>query len=161
MGLQIALSVPFQLLFVALVRGLPLWAPAGDDLASRLAFATRGALLGAAVLLAMIGFIAGGRPLWAETIEGAPDAPKLERHVRVQRNTVEQLLVMVLAHFSLAVTLPREELGLLPALALLFAVSRVFYWVGYVRDPMYRTFGFVATFYPNIYAVLLALYWAF
>jgi uncharacterized MAPEG superfamily protein len=159
-GAQIALSVPLQLLFVQLLRAAPPWTPAGDDAAARLAFALTGTLVAGTALLAMIMAIAGLRPLWAETIEGSPDAARLERHVRVQRNTLEQLMLFVLAHLSLALSLPREDLALLPALALLFVVARALYWLGYALDPMYRTFGFVATFYPNIYAIGLALYGA-
>jgi uncharacterized membrane protein YecN with MAPEG domain len=157
-ALQILFSVPFQIAFVHWARGLALWTAPVDDPGARLAFALRGLTLGGAVLLAMIGFIAGARPMWAETIEGAPDARQLEVHVRIQRNTVEQLVLMVLSHASLAITLPIGELSLLPALALLFVVARVLYWIGYARDPMCRTFGFVATFYPNIYAMVLALW---
>ena len=131
------------------------------SLSERLAFALRGLVVGGAVLLAMIMFIAGARPLWKETIQGAPDAPQLELHVRVQRNTLEQLVVMALAHLALATVLPHAQLKLLPTLVALFVLARVAYWVGYTRDPMYRTFGFVATFYPNIYATGLALWWVF
>lgn len=161
-ALQIALSVPFQLAFVWIGTHAVSWSlPLADALPERLAFALRWELLGVATLLAMIAFIAGARPLWAQTIGGAPDAQQLERHVRVQRNTLEQLVVMMGAHLALATLLPPDQLGLLPTLVALFVVSRVLYWVGYVRDPMLRTFGFVATFYPNLYAVGLALWYAF
>lgn len=160
-GLQIALSVPLQLAFVWLGTHAVEWSLPAEGLAERLAFALRWQLLGVATLLAMIGMIAGARPLWGETIGGDPNARQLEVHVRVQRNTLEQLVLMIGSHLALATLLPHEELALLPALALLFVVSRVVYWVGYVRDPMLRTLGFVATFYPNIYAVGLALWYAF
>jgi uncharacterized membrane protein YecN with MAPEG domain len=68
---------------------------------------------------------------------------------------------MLVSHSALAMLLPSAELALLPALVLLFAVSRVVYWIGYAKDEMFRTLGFVATFYPNIYALGLALWLAF
>jgi uncharacterized MAPEG superfamily protein len=160
-GLQIALSVPFQLLFVWIGTHLVAWSLPGDALAERLAFALRWELLGVGTLLGMIGMIAGARPLWGETIGGDPLAKQLETHVRVQRNTLEQLMLMFASHLALATSLSREDLGLLPTLATLFVVARIIYWVGYVRNPMLRTFGFVATFYPNIYAVGLALWYGF
>lgn len=161
-GAQIALSVPLQIVAVHYGSRWPGWAlPAGDALADRLAYALRWQLVGAAVFLVMVGFVAGARPLWAETIGGAPDAARLDRHLRVQRNTLEQLAAMAFAHLALATTLPYDELRLLPALAVLFAAARLLYWVGYVRDPLLRTFGFVATFYPNLYATGLALWYAF
>lgn len=160
-GAQMALSVPLQLAFVHYGQQWCGWTLPVDALPERLAFALRGLVVGGAVLLVMIMFIAGARPLWKETIQGAPDAPQLELHVRVQRNTLEQLVVMALAHLALATVLPHAQLKLLPTLVALFVLARVAYWVGYTRDPMYRTFGFVATFYPNIYATGLALWWVF
>jgi uncharacterized MAPEG superfamily protein len=161
-GLQIALSVPLQ---IAAVRAGSRWAgwplPASDAAADRLAYASRWLLLGGGVFLVMVGFLAGARPLWAETIGGDPDAARLDRHVRVQRNTLEQLVAMALAHAALATTLPFDELRLLPTLAVVFVASRLVYWVGYVRNPLHRTLGFVATFYPNLYATGLALWLAF
>lgn len=157
-GAQIAVSVPLQIAFVRIVSDAGAFALPADTLADRLAFALRWQLPPAAMLLTMIGFIAGARPLWSETVGGSPDAARLERHVRVLRNTVEQLFLMVLAHLSLATLLPARELGLVPALALLFVLARLAFWIGYVRNELYRTVGFVATFYPNIYALGLALW---
>jgi uncharacterized membrane protein YecN with MAPEG domain len=160
-GLQIVLSVPLQIAFVWLGPHVVHWSLPGETLAERLAFALRWQMVGLVPLLAMILLIAGARVLWSETIGGDPQARQLELHVRVQRNTLEQMMLMLVSHLALATLLPREELGLLPTLATLFVVARIAYWVGYVRNPMLRTFGFVATFYPNIYAVVLALWYAF
>lgn len=160
-GVQIAISVPLQLAFVHLASRWQGLALPADTIAERLAFLARWELVGAAVLLAMILFIAAARPIWAATIGGSPSAPQLERHVRVQRNTLEQLALMAFAHAGLAVLLPVEELQLIPALVGLFAISRLVYWVGYARNELFRTLGFVATFYPNIYALGPALWLAF
>jgi hypothetical protein len=157
-GLQIAVSVPLQIAFVHFVSRSGAFALPADALADRLAFAARWLLPAGAVLLAMIAFIAGARPLWAATIGGSPTAAELERHVRVQRNTLEQLALLALASVGLATLLPHAELALLPTLSLLFVLARLVYWVGYVRDEMHRTVGFVATFYPNLYAFGLALW---
>ncbi|MCU0686526.1 MAG: hypothetical protein MUF34_30480, partial [Polyangiaceae bacterium] len=109
-GLQIALSVPIQIAFVWLGPHVVQWSLPGEALAERLAFALRWQLLGLVTLLAMIALIAGARPLWGETIGGDPQARQLELHVRVQRNTLEQLMLMLVSHLALATLLPREEL---------------------------------------------------
>ncbi|MFO6429507.1 MAPEG family protein [Erythrobacter sp. W302b] len=152
---QIALSVPLQLLFVRWgYNHAGFVGPAGDSMGDRLAYALQWDLLGALVLLAMIGFLAGSRPIRHDTIDGNDRAEALAIHVRVQRNTVEQLMLMLFGHLTLATVLRVDQLHIIPVLALLFVVSRVAYWIGYVRAPHYRTLGFVATFYPNIAALL-------
>jgi uncharacterized membrane protein YecN with MAPEG domain len=160
-GLQIALSVPLQIAFVHYLSHAGIFALPHETIADRIAFTLRWELLAVATLLSMIAFIAGARPLWKESIRGDPDAPQLERHLRVQRNTLEQLVVMVLAHLALATLLPVEQLALIPTLVILFVLARIAYWIGYTHDEMHRTVGFVATFYPNIYALGLALWLAF
>jgi magnesium-transporting ATPase (P-type) len=159
---QIAVSVPLQIGFVSFaprVLGLP--GPDSLDLAGRLAFAFQWQVFGGLVLLAMIGFIAGARPMAADVIDGNDRAERLAVQVRIQRNTLEQLVIMVLAHVALATLLPPEQLPLIPTLVLLFVIARIFYWIGYSIHPAFRTLGFVATFYPNIgalgYAAFLLL----
>jgi hypothetical protein len=154
-AIQIAISVIFQLAWIFWIApGISFAMPAIDDLGSRLAFAVQWQLLGGLVLLAMIGFIAGNRPLSLDVIDGNDRAERLAIQVRIQRNTVEQLLLMVVAHLALATLLRAEQLALIPALVVLFCISRLVYWVGYSINPLYRTLGFVATFYPNIGALL-------
>ena len=158
-GLQIAVSVPLQLVFLWFgYRYFGFAGPAADTVSDRLAFAIGWQMLGALTLLAMIGFIAGARPTSNDVIDGNDKAPRLEVQVRVQRNTVEQLLLMVVAHLALATLLPFAALKIIPVLACLFVISRMVYWIGYSINPLYRTLGFVATFYPNIGALLYAAY---
>jgi hypothetical protein len=160
-GLQIVISVLVQLAWIFWIApGLEFALPAGEGAGDRLAFAVQWQLLGALVLLAMIGLIAGTRPLSLDVIDGNDRAERLAIQVRIQRNTVEQLLLMVMGTGALATLLPKEQLGTIPALVILFCVSRLVYWAGYSINPLYRTVGFVATFYPNIGALLYAA-WTF
>jgi uncharacterized MAPEG superfamily protein len=65
---------------------------------------------------------------------------------------------MAFAHLTLATLLPLDQMQAIPVLVWLFAIARLIYWIGYSIDPLYRTLGFVATFYPNIAALGYALY---
>jgi MAPEG family len=157
-GGQIAASVPLQIGFLLLgYNYLSIALPTSDAMIGRLVYTIQWDFWGAVVLLAMIAFLAGVRPLRLDTIDGN-DKTALELHVRVQRNTVEQLLLMIIGHLALATILEPDQLRIIPVLVLLFIASRIIYWIGYVRAPHLRTFGFVATFYPNI-GVLLYTAW--
>ena len=154
-GLQIALSVPLQLAFYWLGQThLPLSLPESDTMGDRLAFVFQWNVWGALTLLAMILTIAGIRPLFADVINGNDSAERLSTQVRIQRNTLEQLILMVMGHLALATLVPFERLIVIPVLSLMFVVFRLFFWAGYSYAPHFRTFGFVGTFYPNI-AVLI------
>jgi uncharacterized MAPEG superfamily protein len=149
-GAQILISVLFQLL--ALVLGYKYAAfepPLSDAMADRLVFAVQWSFWGVTILLAMIMFIAGIRPFRADAIDG-DDKSSLALHVRVQRNTLEQLVLMVFGVFGLATIVELQALKIIPVLVCVFIVSRIVYWIGYVKAPHLRTLGFVATFYPNI-----------
>jgi uncharacterized MAPEG superfamily protein len=104
----------------------------------------------------MILVIAGTRPIYSDVIDGNDQSQRLAVQVRIQRNTLEQLVLMALAHLCLATLLEPENLKILPVLTTLFVVSRVLYWIGYSIHPTLRSFGFVATFYPNIAALVWA-----
>ena len=156
-GLQILISVPCQIAFTYVAFQSGLFAgPVTDDLANRIGFALQNQLFAILALLAMIGFIAGARPLASDVIDGNDQAERLAVQVRIQRNTLEQFLLLATAHLALATTLPTSLLPILPVLVTLFILARIFYWIGYSINPIYRTFGFVATFYPNIAALIWA-----
>jgi hypothetical protein len=59
----------------------------------------------------------------------------------------------------MAPVLPRGELVLLPAMAFLFALGRIAFWIGYLLHPLARAFGMVLTVAPTLVAYLwLALH---
>ena len=68
---------------------------------------------------------------------------------RVLTNTVEQSLIFALAALAMAVLTPAGQLGLLGVLAILFVIARVAFWIGYLRDPLYRYPGMALTFEIN------------
>ena len=56
------------------------------------------------------------------------------------------------AWVALAVTLPHQQLVLIPVMAVLFVVGRTAFWIGYLVYPMGRAFGMVLTALPTLAA---------
>ena len=53
------------------------------------------------------------------------------------------------------------SLAFIPAMAVLFVVGRITFWIGYLVFPIARAFGMVLTALPTIAAYLLLLkHWA-
>jgi glutathione S-transferase len=83
--------------------------------------------------------------------------PVFERHLRVQQNTIEQLIVFVPSIFSyayIAETLgwPGNETA--AVLGVIYLIGRAIYARSYVRDPATRSLGFLLSFFPS--AVMIA-----
>ena len=135
--------------------------PQADDLATRLAFAVRWLLAPGCTLLAGVQ-VAAGRGFHPDAIDGTP-TPKshaLEIALRYNRNTVEQTLLAAIAWLGLAVSVPHESLAVVPAMAALFVVGRIAFWIGYLAYPVARAFGMVLTALPTIAAyVWLVAHW--
>jgi hypothetical protein len=124
--------------------------------AERLALAVRWLLVPALCLLVGIGLTANRRFFSAEAIDGGPPgAPgAFEINLRYNKNTLEQTVLAAIAWTGLALALPARDLGLIPALAGLFAAGRVAFWLGYLYAPWARAFGLGLTFYPTIAALV-------
>lgn len=69
---------------------------------------------------------------------------------RVLVNTVEQTFIFVLAGVALLALLPAEQLGAIPALAVLFVVARVAFWLGYLRQALLRAPGMSLNIQINV-----------
>jgi hypothetical protein len=130
-----------------------------DDTANRLAFAAEWLLVPGWCLLAGV-FGASRRGFYADAIEGtrSPSARTLEINLRYNQNTIEQTILAAVAWFGLAVVLPQDQLNLIAGMAILFAVGRATFWIGYVMHPMARTFGMTLTVVPTVIA-FAALTW--
>ena len=115
------------------------WGPAADDLASRLAFAVRWLLAPGCMLLAGVQ-VAAGRGFHPDAIDGTPTprSHALEIALRYNRNTVEQTLLAAIAWLGLAASAPHAALAFIPAMAALFVVGRVTFWIGYLAYPIAR-----------------------
>jgi hypothetical protein len=60
--------------------------------------------------------------------------------------------MVTIAWIGLALAVPREQLVVIPAMAALFVLGRVTFWVGYRVNPLGRAFGMVLTILPTLAA---------
>lgn len=111
------------------------------------------------VLLAMIAAVAIRRWRDPERMDGGPPVPgsRLDIDLRVLRNTLEQAVLAVCLWPPLSYILLSNGLGVVMALSVGFALARLAYWVGYHYSAPLRAFGFGATFYPTVLAMLWGL----
>ncbi|MEY3660934.1 MAG: hypothetical protein RLZZ169_1760 [Pseudomonadota bacterium] len=87
--------------------------------------------------------------------------PVFERHLRVEQNTKEQLLVFIPAIFMFAwqgqqVGVPYATEGA-AALGVIWLIGRGLYARAYVRDPQRRGPGFMLTALPSMLLLLATL----
>jgi hypothetical protein len=122
-----------------------------DDAASRLAFAARWLLIPGLTLLAGI-IAAAQQRFYTDAIDGTrvPRSYSHEIVLRYNTNTVEQSLLVVILWPALAALLPRDQLMLVPAAAILFGVGRLTFWLGYMIHPLARAFGMALTAAPTV-----------
>jgi hypothetical protein len=133
--------------------------PAPVATADRLAIAWRWLLSPGLCLLAGIGMTANQRFLRADFIDGQkpadPDRPGfMEINLRYNLNTLEQTVLAAIAWTGLALELRPQDLGLIPAMAGLFAAGRAAFWAGYLYAPWARAFGLGLTAYPTFAALI-------
>ena len=137
-------------------------APAGmEGVADRIAFALRSLALAATPLLAMIAAIGNARAL-SDAIDPTRGAESRTLVVdgRVTDNTLQQFVLFAAGSLALATSLPPGRMNIVLAAAITFVAARLLFWIGYRIDPLYRAFGFAATFYLNLGLVIAALWMA-
>ena len=133
---------------------LPLPLPDGDDTSSRLAFVVHWLLLPGLALLFGIGLVANQRFFVADAIEGGPSESRLiQIALRYNLNALEQIALAAIAWFGLALQLPRDQLKLIPAMAISFLVGRALFFIGYLIAPVGRALGLGLTAYPSFAAL--------
>lgn len=122
-----------------------------DDAGSRIAFAARWLVLpGITLLIGVMG--AARRGFIKDAIEGTrmPEHYGLEINLRYNQNTLEQVVLAVIAWVALSIALPRDDLLVIPAMASLFFFGRLAFWIGYRLHPLARSFGMVLTATPTL-----------
>jgi hypothetical protein len=141
-----------------LSRLLPMPAEAGT-VGERLAYAARWLPLAAAPLFLMVAAVGNAR-FASEAID--PTLGKEDRKTvvngRVADNTLQQLALFAAGVLGLAASLPPERMPVIGAAAIVFAICRILFWIGYRIHPLYRALGFSSTAYLNL-GLLLAAGW--
>ena len=111
-------------------------------------------------LLAVVQFIVFSTLVGAARGKYGIQAPAMtgnehfERAVRVQMNTLEQLVGFLPALFIAAAYWPQ---GYVAAAGVVYLVGRTLYRQAYVTDPSKRGLGFLLTFLPTTLLVLAGL----
>jgi len=155
-----ASGVASMVLAMWVLSTMVLAVPAGlETISERLAYALRWEALAALPLVLMIGAVGNARAL-SDAIDptrGAEDR-KMVIDGRVADNTTQQFLLFLAGSLGLTASLPTARMPVIGAAAIVFAVARLAFWIGYRIDPLYRAFGFAATFYLNL-GLLVAALW--
>ena len=130
-----------------------------DSASARVVFALQCAALPGLAMLAVLCTVATSRGLGdgSDPLQGT-ESRRLAVHVRVLTNTLEQLVLFVVATVSLAPFLDTESVRIIPTAAVLFFVGRLVYWAGYLKDPQLRGIGLAGTLYPITLLLLEAAY---
>ena len=122
------------------------------------------------VCLALVEFlyfalaVAGARGRYKVAAPAVTGNEIFERYLRVQMNTLEQLIV-----FIPAIILFGQYLSpyIAAALGVVFLIGRLLYFFAYVKDPKKRELGFALSFLPTVIllggaifgAVRAAIHW--
>ncbi len=105
-------------------------------------------------LAATIANVARLRLFSTRDIGGGRDGEtrKVREARAVLQNTLEQVVLAVLAHLGVAASF-NPSAPFIVALVALFFVGCLLFWVGYSRGAKGRAFGFALTFYPSVIAL--------
>lgn len=74
-------------------------------------------------------------------------------------NTTEQTFLAVLSLLAFTAAAPQDLGALVQVFVGLFCAGRLFFFVGYALNPMWRFYGFSLNFYSSVF--LLGLAWWF
>ncbi len=149
---------------LALTLGSVWWlTPAGAAMPFmlRIQWALRIALIPIAWLVAAVANVARQRFFSQVDIAGSSRggaSPAVAEAGAVLQNSLEQVVLAIATYLIVAASVPRPVL-LTVALATLFSIGRLAFWIGYARGAAGRAFGFALTFYPTVAAlVIVALF---
>jgi glutathione S-transferase len=104
------------------------------------------------VFIMLVGMARGKSGVQAPATTGDP---LLERTIRVQLNTLEQLAIVIPSMWLFGLYVSDTYAA---GLGLVFAIARIIYYRGYVADPSKRALGFGIGFLATLALLLGALY---
>ena len=104
------------------------------------------------VFIMLVGMARGKSGIQAPATTGDP---LLERTIRVQMNTLEQLAIVIPSMWLFGLYVSGTYAA---GLGLVFAIARIIYYRGYVADPSKRAVGFGIGFLATLALLLGALY---
>lgn len=145
------------------LAGAAWWFPTAPGLLTapgRLAAALRWDVLVLACLVLSIGALARHRFFTPADINGSgltAGTDKAKVMQAVLQNTLEQAVIAVLAHLLWAAAAPAAWFAAMPAAAVLFAIGRLSFALGYRHGAPARAFGFALTFYPTVILTVAAV----
>jgi hypothetical protein len=128
--------------------------------AGRIGYVLQAAIVPCLWLLVSVGNVARERFFSPADINGSglsEASARIRVGAAVLQNTLEQSVLAVGALLSLAATASDAVLVLVWPLVILFSIGRLTFWAGYAHGAPARAFGFGTTFYPTIFAYLLAV----
>lgn len=134
--------------------GVHLWPSpnVADAVADRLGYALRYEIFVVLMLLLGVGAVGNRRFFSDDYIDGSAPEPDsaIDIDRRYVQNTLEQSLLAVISHLSLALVVPIESIQIIPILVALFVIGRICFWIGYHISPQGRAFGFAVTVQPTV-----------
>jgi len=155
-----ATAVVFSAAFFEVVfrmTAIDLMPPGGIEISWRLEYALKCEVFAALCLLAGVALIANRRFFIADAIGGGP-SPSIEIDRRYIQNTLEQLVLAIVAHLALVTIVAPESIRAVAVLVMLFVIGRATFWIGYHRSGSARAFGFATTFYPTVAVYAFVVY---
>lgn len=153
-------AVVFIVAFVETVfrlTAIDLTPPGSIEMSWRLEYALKCEVFAALCLLAGVGRIANRRFFTPDAIAGG-ESPSIEIDRRYVQNTLEQLVLAIVAHLALVTIVAPESIRVVAVLVMLFVIGRATFWIGYHRSGPARAFGFATTFYPTVAVYAFVVY---
>ena len=145
--------------------GMPTITLVEDSLRGRLSLLATALMLPGLTLMLCIGRLAKHRFFTPADIDGGAltEGTVTARLLQsLLQNTLEQVMLALIAYFAATLLLPFNFLSLIPAAALMFFVGRVLFFRGYTQGAPSRAYGFALTFYSTVLLMLATgLAWAF
>ena len=133
--------------------GMPALTLIEDSLRGRLHLLATALLLPGLTLMFCVGRLANHRFFTPADIDGSAlteGTPTARRLQSLLQNTLEQVVLALIAYVAAKLLLPFNFLSLIPAAALMFLVGRILFFRGYAHGAASRAYGFALTFYSTV-----------